>query len=122
MTRQGVTRRFLIPVRSGWPRSVVLRQHAGAVVEFADGRQLTFLLESEMLEAYGWTWEQLRAWGAAEEGDTLAWSYRHQAEDVPDLERPVIIEPIAWLRAKLRPDIVAARSPHEGAPGLPRSP
>jgi hypothetical protein len=103
MTRQGVTRRFLIPVRSGWPRSVVLRQHAGAVVEFADGRQLTFLLESEMLEAYGWTWEQLRGWGAVvEEGDTLAWSYRNQAEHAPEeIDRPVMIEPIAWLYHKL---------------------
>lgn len=51
-----------VPSVAGWPIEIELRERGGSLVRFNDGRQQTFWLESDLLRAFGWTWDDLRIW------------------------------------------------------------
>jgi hypothetical protein len=102
-----VVRRIPIPLAPGWPSVVELRERGGPRALFADGTVRTFVLESDLFAAYGWTPQQIRAWAAGlaadqddYRGEETAWVLPEGAEE-PALE--------GWVRQGWR--IVSRRSP-----------
>ena len=85
-------RRIIIPYRRGWPVVVELRESGGARALFADGTARLFVLEADLLAAYGWTPAQLQAWAE----QPVPEGYRDEAETawvVADgAEGPVLAE------------------------------
>jgi hypothetical protein len=69
-------RRIQVPPHAGWPVEIVLSAEGRAAARFIDGREESFVFESELLERYGWSWDDVKAW--AELGETgeapLAWA------------------------------------------------
>ena len=69
-----ITRRIVVPPYPGWPVRVELRERGGPVVTFPDGSSRVFVFEQDMLDAYGWTWAQLREYAVEEVDDEGIWT------------------------------------------------